>query len=404
MPRKMNNLLTAGRSPLAKWRQRFVLLGAGLLSLLTVGTQAFADEAPQMRAYFGTYTRDGGSRGIYVSELDLGTGKLSAPRSAAETVNPSFLAIDPEQRYLYSVAEVETSDGKRGGGVAAFAIDAASGALELLNKQSSGGTGPCHLVTDRQGKCVLVANYGGGSVASLPVQADGRLAEAASFIQHQGSSVNPQRQEGPHAHSINVDAANRFAFAADLGADKVFVYRLNAEQGTLAPNDPPYATVNPGAGPRHFAFHPSGKFAYVINELQSTVTAFKYDAQHGSLEELQTISTLPEDFQGENTTAEVQVDPSGKYLYGSNRGHNSLAAFKIDAQTGKLAPIGRYSTKGKIPRNFGIDPTGQFILAANQDSDSVVVLRLDPKTGALQDTGRQVEVPMPVCVKFMKVE
>ena len=256
-------------------------------------------------------------------------------------------------------------------------------------------------MVDKTGKDVLVANYDSGSVSVLPIQPDGKLGAATAFVQHQGSSADPQRQEGPHAHSINVDAANRFAFAADLGLDKVLVYRFDPAKGTLIANSPPSVSVKPGAGPRHFAFHPGGHYAFVINEMGSTVTAFSYDPAHGVLKELQTISTLPENFKGENSTAEVQVHPSGKFLYGSNRGHDSIAVFAIDPDKGTLSLVERQSTQGKTPRNFGIDPSGQYLLAANQDSGTVVVFRIDPQTGHLSPTGQVVEVPSPVCVKFL---
>ncbi|MCI0420866.1 MAG: lactonase family protein, partial [Acidobacteria bacterium] len=313
--------------------------------------------------YFGTYTGPK-SKGIYLSRLDLASGKLSAPTLAGETEQPSFLALHPSQRFLYAVNETGT------GQVSAFAI-AADGKLTLLNRQASGGAAPCHLVIDRAGKHLLLANYGGGSVAALPIATDGRLGEATAFIQHSGSSANPQRQKGPHAHSINLDKANRFAVAADLGLDKLLVYRFDAAKGTLAANDPPSASVKPGSGPRHFAFHPGGRYAYVINELASTVTAFQYDAGKGVLKELQTLSTLPKDFTGSNSTAEVQVHPSGRFLYGSNRGHDSIAVFAI-AANGTLRHIENESTGGSTPRNFGISPDGQYLLAANQKSDSVV--------------------------------
>jgi 6-phosphogluconolactonase len=257
---------------------------------------------------------------------------------------------------------------------------------------------------DSKGRNVLVANYGGGSVAVLPLAEDGRLREAAAVVQHSGSSVNPQRQKAPHAHSINLDLANHFAFAADLGLDKVLVYRFDPDNGTLVPNDPAFAFVKPGAGPRHFAFHPKGRFAYVINEMHCTVTGFRYDAKRGELILAQTITTLPEGetVQPSYSTAEVQVHPSGKFLYGSNRGHDSIAAFAIDQKTGQLTPVEHESTQGKTPRNFGIDPTGTYLLAANQSSDSVVVFRIDPRTGALTPRGQKAEVPSPVCVKFYR--
>jgi 6-phosphogluconolactonase len=356
--------------------------------------------AQTLWVYVGTYT-SGKSKGIYLFHLDLATGKLAPEGLVAECESPSFLAIHPNHRFLYAVNEVSNFGGMNSGAVSAFAIEPKSGHLTRLNQQSSRGAGPCHLSVDHQGKDVLVANYGSGSVAVLPIQPDGRLGPATAFIQHEGKSANPQRQEGPHAHSINVDATNRFAFAADLGLDKILVYRFDAARGTLTPNDPAAATIDPGSGPRHFAFHPNGRFAYVINEMGSTVTALAYDAAKGTLKPLQTLSTLPEGFTGNSSTAEVQVHPSGKFLYGSNRGHDSIAIFKIDPDTGRLTPAGHQSTQGKTPRNFGIDPTGQYLLAANQDSDTIVVFRIDPATGALAPTGQVVEAPKPVCVKFL---
>ena len=257
------------------------------------------------------------------------------------------------------------------------------------------------MTVDRAGKNVLVANYGGGSVACLPIKEDGSLGEATSFIQHEGSGPNPKRQQGPHAHSINVDAANRFAVAADLGLDKLLVYRLDAAAGKLTPNDPPFVAMAPGAGPRHFAFHPGGRYAYAINELNSTVTAMTYDADRGVLKAIQSITTLPEGFAGVNYPAEVQVHPSGKFVYGSNRGHDSIATFAVDAATGKLTSVAHEPTQGKNPRNFGIDPSGRYLLAANQDGNNVVVFRIDAKTGKLTPTGSSIQVTAPVCIKML---
>jgi 6-phosphogluconolactonase len=392
-------------------QRRLIWLGGGLVVVLLVAASIGSGRGQPSRnttqrrklmVYVGTYTGTK-SQGIYVFEMDLTSGATTPARLAGEAVNPSFVAIHPSQRFLYAVGEVSDFAGKKSGGVSAFAIDASTGNLTLLNQQSSGGAGPCHLVVDKAGKNVLVANYGGGSVAVLPIQADGKLGEASCFIQHTGKSVNPRRQEAPHAHSINLDAANHFAFVADLGLDKVLVYRFDAAKGTLTPNDPPAASVAPGAGPRHFAFHPGGRYAYVINEMGNTVTAFNYDAQKGVLTEIQTLSTLPQGYTEVSHTAEVQVHPSGKFLYGSNRGHDSIAVYSIDQNTGRLTLVGISSTQGKTPRNFGIDPTGTFLLAANQDSDNIVVFRIDPQTGELKPTGQVVEVPRPVCVKFMTV-
>lgn len=360
---------------------------------------AFAADAP-LRVYIGTYS-GAKSKGIYVSRLDPASGALAPAEVAAEVANPSFLAIHPNRKFVYSVNEISDSNGKRTGAVSAFAVDPQSGQLTLLNQQSSEGAGPCHLVVDKAGKNVLVANYGGGSCASLPIGADGRVQKATSAIQHAGKSVNPGRQEGPHAHSINLDAANKFAFVADLGLDKVLVYRFDSAGGTLAANDPPFTAVAPGSGPRHFAFHPSGRYAYVINEMANTVVAFVYDAGRGSLQEIQTISTLPADFKQESYTAEVVAHPSGKFLYGSNRGHDSIAIFAIDGSTGKLTAAGHQLTEGKTPRNFAIDPSGTYLLAENQGSDTIVVFRIDQATGALKPTGHKLEVPSPVCVRMV---
>jgi len=363
-----------------------------------------AANAKELLVYFGTFTKKSG-KGIYVSRFDLATGKLSAPDLAVETTNPGFLAIHPNQKFLYAVGDLNPPGDKTvSGAVNAFSIDAKTGKLIFLNQQPSSGRGPAHLVVDKSGKCVLIANYGGGSIAAIPIQKDGQLGKPTASIQHTGSSVNPQRQKEPHAHSINIDPENHFVFVADLGLDKVMIYKLDSTKGTLVANDPAFASVTPGAGPRHFAFHPNGHFAYVINEMHCTVTAFDYDTKRGELKSLQEISTLPEGKKVEPglSTAEVQVHPSGKFLYGSNRGHDSIAVFAIDEKTGKLTSIQNESTQGKVPRNFGIDPTGKFLLAANQDSDTVVVFHINGKTGRLEATGQKIEVPMPVCVKFLK--
>ena len=379
-------------------------LALSVCCLCGLSTLICAADAPsgKQRVYFGTYTGKS-SKGIYRSELDLATGKLSPPVLAGEVANPSFLAIAPNQTFLYAVGELNDVNGKKGGAVNAFSIDAVTGDLKLLNQQSSVGGGPCHISVDRTGKTALVANYGGGSTAVLPILADGKLGEASSFVQHKGHDPVKDKPLTPHAHSINVDSGNRFAFVADLGLDKVLVYKLDADKGTITANDPPAASVEKGSGPRHFAFHPSGKFAYVINESLLTVTAFQYDAEKGVLTPHQTITTLPEGVTDRKgmSTAEVQVHPSGKFLYGSNRGHHSIAIFSIDSATGKLTAVGHQGQGIKTPRNFGIDPTGRYLLAANQDSDSVIVFRINQSTGQLEPTGVSVSVGTPVCVKFL---
>ncbi|MEX0678643.1 MAG: lactonase family protein [Pirellulales bacterium] len=386
------------RSPL------FPLCFLAVVGAVATGVRAADDSAPpkECLVYVGTYT-GGKSEGIYAYRLDLESGKCTPLGLAAEVKNPSFLAVHPNKKFLYAVSEISDLDGKPTGGVTAFAIDAASGKLKRLNQQSSQGAGPCHLIVDRSGRTVMVANYGGGSIASLPIAEDGSVRPAASAIQHQGKSVNPQRQEGPHAHSINVDPANRFAVAADLGLDKLLVYRLDPSTSQLVPHDPAYATVKPGSGPRHFAFHPTSKFAYVINEIACTVTAFAYDPSRGELAQLETVSTLPE---GETvrpgySTAEVQVHPSGRFVYGSNRGHDSITVFAVDPSRGTLRFAQNESTQGKTPRGFGIDPSGRFLLAGNQDSDTITIFRIDDKTGRLLPTGEKLAVGSPVCVKFV---
>jgi 6-phosphogluconolactonase len=300
------------------------------------------------------------------------------------------------------VGEVADFQGKKAGAVSAFSVDPGTGKLALLNQQSSGGGGPCFVSTDTAGKHAFVANYGGGSVACLPIESDGRLREASAFVQHQGQGPTP-RQKQPHAHSIKPDPTGRFVMAADLGLDKLLVYRFDVAGGKLDPHDPPAGVLAPGSGPRHFAFHPGGKFAYVINEMKSTVTTFAYDAGRGALTEVQTVPTLPDGFAGNNSTAEIVVHPSGKFVYGSNRGHDSIAAFSIDGQSGRLTPAGHEPTGGKTPRNFNIDPTGTWLLAANQNSATVVVFKIDPATGKLTPTGTVANIPSPVCVKFLPV-
>jgi 6-phosphogluconolactonase len=361
-------------------------------SLVTMSTAW----AGTLGVYIGTYTGgDSGSEGIYRSVLDTETGTLSTPVLVAAAKNPSFLEIHPGGKFLYAVSE---SGGA--GSVSAYAIASETGGLTLLNQQPSRGAGPCHVSVDHGGKNVLVANYGSGSAAVIPIGPDGRLAEPTGFTQHTGSSVNRRRQRGPHAHSINVSADDRFAFVADLGIDKIMIYKLDAEVGTIMPNDPAFVTLKGGAGPRHFAFAPDSRHAYVINELHCTITAFDYDSTPGTLTEIQTVPTLPNDFEGDNTCAEIRVHPTGRFLYGSNRGHDSVAVYRIDPADGSLAFVEHETAGIKTPRNFNIDPTGVFCLVANQGSDSVVVFRIDQPTGALTPTDQRISVGRPVCIRF----
>jgi len=371
------------------------------ISLTAVMAQAAPQPTNQFLVYFGTYT-GGNSKGIYVSRFDGASGKLTEPELAAETLNPSFLAVSPDRQFLFAVNETRHFAGQSGGGITAFKINPQTGKLDLLNQQPSGGTDPCHLITDAAGQFVLAANYSSGSVEVLPVQTNGFLSAPATLIQHHGSSINQSRQEGPHAHCVALDSSNR-VYVCDLGLDKVMIYHLEIN-GQLATNEIPFAEIKPGSGPRHIVFSPDEKWAYVISEMGSTVTALAHDAKTGALKEIQTVSTLPEDFHGRSSGAEIAIHPSGKFLYASNRGHDSIAVFVIDEKTGRLTLVQHQSTLGKTPRGFAIDPTGQFLIAANQDSGNVVVFRIDEQTGKLAETGQSIEVGKPVCIVFVPVK
>ncbi|MGI8783952.1 MAG: lactonase family protein [Acidobacteriota bacterium] len=369
-------------------------------------TQTGSAATKDTLVYVGTYT-GAKSKGIYLFTLQTDNPEVSqnvrlVPLGlAAETPNPSFLELDPRRRLLFAVNEVDTFEGKPSGAVSSFSIDPVTGKLRLLNQRSSKGTGPCHLLLDREGRNLLVANYGSGSVAVLPVQPDGRLGEATDFVQHVGKSVHPARQKGPHAHGVTFDPAYRFAFVCDLGLDKVLVYRFDAQKGKLTPHNPPFKQLKPGAGPRHMVFRPDGRFAYVINEMNSTITAFRYDPKAGVLNELQSVSTLPSSWDGRNSTAEIGIHPSGKYLYGSNRGRESVVLFSVDPDNGTLTFIEEQATGGKKPRHFGIDPSGKHLAIANQDSDTLLLCRIDAGNGRLKPSGVFAEAPSPVCVKFL---
>jgi len=389
-------------------RRRFAILAFSAAPLLFFATAASAQKRTPNKpflVYVGTYTNKTASKGIYAYLFDPVIGKLSPLGVAAESEDPSFVAVHPSGKYLYAVNEIDHFGGQKSGALSSFAIDSKSGKLTLLNQASTQGAGPCYISLDKTGKFVLVANYDGGSIAVFPIREDGGLAAASAFVLHSGSSVDKERQEGPHAHWIGTSPDNRFALAADLGLDEILVYRFNSAKGTLAPDTPPFAKLNPGAGPRHLAFHPNGKFAYVLTEMGSSVTAFAYKAGKGSLSPLQTVSTLSilrKDYSGVKEAAEIAVHPNGKFLYASNRaGIDSISTFSIDPVKGTLKLKDEYPTMGKTPRNFAIDPTGKFLLAANQESNNIVIFRIDSTTGALSPTGEIAEVPAPVCVTFV---
>ncbi len=352
--------------------------------------------------FIGTYTEKEGSqsKGIYVYRMDSSSGEMSFVWEAKGILNPSYLEIHPERRFLYAVNEVQSFGGQDGGGVTALSIDLVSGELNLLNAYSSQGKDPCYISIEQTGRFALVANYSGGNAAMLPIQPDGQLGPATEVVQHSGSSVHPERQTAPFVHSIVPDPTNRFAIAADLGADKLVIYAMDLEHGKL--KEHAEVKVEPGAGPRHTIFHPNQKYLYLINELNSTITVFHYDSRAGSLKEIQTISTLPPGFEGENLCADLHI--YGKYLYGSNRKHDSIAWYLIDEDTGQLTYQGEVPSGGKEPRGFAIDPTGNFLLAAHERSDNVVIFQLDPATGKPLKTGRELKVSFPVCVKFFHLE
>ena len=372
-------------------------------ALLLPAAARAADREPPAKTYWvyvGTYTgKDSDSKGIYCFDLDAATGKLSNKALAAESPSPSYLAVHPNGRFLYSVNEVPN---EKVGAVSAFALDPKTGDLTFLNKESSMGAAPCHLIVDKKGTHVLAANYASGNAIVLPIDEKGRLGEHTDFVQHMGKGADPGRQEGPHAHCVRLDEANRFAFVCDLGLDKVLIYKYDAEKGKISPNDPPAADLPPGAGPRHLAFAPDYKYAYVVNELGSSITGFRYDADHGGLTLIETLSTLPQgaDAKG-NSCAEVVVHPSGKFVFATNRGHDSVATFAIDAATGKMTYAGEQHEGIKVPRGFNVDPAGKSAVVANQDGDSILVFAIDAKTGELKPTGATAEVGKPVDVRIV---
>lgn len=364
-------------------------------------------EKTERLVYVGTYTRrethvGGKGEGIYLFRFDMATGAMTLVEKTLGVANPSFLTIDPSRRFLYCVNEGTGADGKNSGAVSAFAIDRTTGSLEFLNQQSTHGLSPCHLAVDASQRCLLVANYGSGSVCVLPILENGALGAVADLVQHEGASVHPQRQQAPHPHSVNFDPSGRFVYVPDLGLDKVLIYELDAEQYKLVTyHEQPWARTKSGAGPRHMAFHPSGRLAFVANELDSTVTVFEVDEQKGTLLESQTVSALPEDFRDKSWCADIHVHPSGRVVYVSNRGHDSIAVFRIDEGHQSISLVEHVSTRGQFPRNFALDPAAQFLVAANQNSDDLFVFRMEGRSGKLTPVGDRIEVGTPVCVKFM---
>jgi 6-phosphogluconolactonase len=370
-------------------RRQFLQLGGlALMAPLNFSTR-------ELTLYVGTYTlgTSGKSEGIYIYRMDQLTGELKRVGSV-KSENPSFLALDPGKRFLYAVNE------KPEGMVSAFRIDRQTGDLSIVNQQSSQGADPCHLSVESGGKSVLVANYTSGTLAVLPIQRGGSLGAAIDVKQHEGSGPREQ-QKGPHAHCRKLDRANRHAFAADLGIDKLMIYRFDASTGKLAPAQQASAFLHAGAGPRHLAFHPNGKFLYIINELDSSLTTFKYNAAQGTLTAFESVSTLPRDFTGLSFCADIHVAKSGRFVYGSNRGHNSIVVFAIDPHSGRLNLVEHVSTEGKWPRNFTIDPSERFLLVANQHTDNVVTFCIDQQTGRLTPAGQITEIPTPVCLQFL---
>jgi 6-phosphogluconolactonase len=365
----------------------------------------------QRLVFVGTYTEvikfgtgqllEGKGEGIYAFKFDPTSGQLTLASIVHGVRNPSYLTFTPSRRFLYCVNEFKEFRGIASGAVSAFALDPESGRLTFLNMQPSHGTDPCHLAVDKTGRFLLVANFASGSVSVFPINKDGSLADASDVKQHDGFSIDSVRQTGPHAHAVTLDNQGRYVYVPDLGLDRVLIYRLDTEAGKLTPTEEPFINTTPGAGPRQVVMHPKRNSVYLINELNSTMTAYNYDEKTGALQELQTLSTLPKDFKGASTCAEVQISPSGKFLYGSNRGDDSIVIFAVSQTDGTLTYVGHESTQGKIPRSFEIDPQGNFLLAANQDTDNIVIFGIDQTTGELASTGYNIKVPTPVCVKFL---
>lgn len=378
-----------------------LILSAAIASLLSAQTTPKASEKGHYLVYVGTYTTKTASKGIYAFRFDANSGKLTPLGVAAETLDPSWVTVHPNGKFLYAANEA----GKNSM-ISAFALDAKTGKLKLLNQLPALGEDPCYLSFDRTGKYLFVANYTSGNVVVFPIGADGKLGAATGNVRDEGNlGPNKERQDGPHAHWVQVSTDNRFVFVADLGLDDILVYRLDSSNGTLTPNKPFFLRpLTAGAGPRHATFSPDGRYFYVLSEMDSTLTTFAYAPDHGVFGYLGVLPMLPAGFKGRNDAAEIAIHPSGKFLYASNRGHDSIAVFRIDPVSGKLTAAGDFSVEGKEPRHFAIDPSGSYLLAEDQLSDKIVIFHVDEKTGSLTPTGDSVEVPSPVCLAFLSVE
>ena len=405
-------------------RNRLAICSVLALAFSSILVETVRAKGGDFFVYMGTYTGfkyvhhsrtygvgESHSKGIYVSRFNATTGELSEPELAAEMLNPSFLTVSPDHRFVYAVSEDPLSVGPpldAASYVSAFAVEFSTGKLRLLNTVPTGGTSTCFISMDNTGKYVLMANFGSGSVSVLRVKADGSLGEVASFIQNVGHSVDPSIQSEPHPHSIVVSPDNRYAIVSDLGLDQILIFHFDAATGMLSPPGPPTATVYPGSGPRHFVFDPAGKFGYQLSEMSGVVDVLAWDPAKGNLTAVQSAHTVPHDFVGSNHSAELEILPSGKFLYESNRRTKSeterapdtIGVFSIDRKDGTLAAVEQSSTGGVMPRSFTIDPTGSYLLAANQLSNNVVVFRIDGATGRLSQTGKEIRVDTPVCLKF----
>jgi len=395
--RKIHSIISGIQSRDRSYKHLTLIVLLPLLFSINLGVLG----GDMQKLYIGSYS-PADQNGINCYEFNPDTGKMSFLSGTSGIENPSFLAIHSSGSFLYAVSETDGQEGNNSGGVASFRVVSSRGDLEKINQVSSGGAAPCHISLDRSERVLMAANYNGGNISVFPLEEDGSLGEMSSFHQHSGSGSELRNQREPHAHSINPDPSNRFAMVADLGLDRLFVYRLNPESGELVPHNPAFVKVEQKSGPRHLAFHSNGSLAYLINEIASTITVFEYDFEQGSLEEIQTVSTLPEDFKGRNATAEVVAHPSGRYLYGSNRGHDSIAVFEIDGKSGRLEPVQYRSTGGRSPRNFCLSPDGKFLLAANQRSDNLLVFPLEESSGKLLDPVEEIKLKSPVCIRFVK--